>query len=673
MPPEESDAIAAAGGDPAATAEDGTHAPRIRLPARKLIGLVQLSASIGPLADRNAMLAPGAISVIEGIPDDLLDLFKSLLRYLLPEGWASVTSALASRPGTPYLITLNPEVLDGKVSKFAQLAFSKGLSRAIDARAPILLLLPKVAAMPDALKSKAVQHMDCAPLSLDVLIAALRATHSATGRIDEAAVRAALPADIDLSDLDPVAISLAMRAPTARAVAEQLSALMSGSDEVSNPGPWLEDIHCDTPALRAARQIVRDLRRWKNGEVSWQDLTRTLLLYGPPGTGKSWIARAMGNSAGFNVVTGTFGQWQSEGHLGDMLGAMRRSFAEARSKAPCVLIIDEIDAVGSREDRERHNYNYKVQVINAFLAAMDSISREEGVIVVGTCNHPEQIDPAVMRPGRFDMKIALPLPDVDALFGVFRHCLPDWREADLRDLAAGAVGCSAADVDAVIRQARAAARAYNKELTPAALRKVFQINHPPEIERRVALHECGHAIACKILEIGPVKRVMIDRDGGGGVTFEADAKHGTVGDLRNRLTQLMAGRAAEHLVLGSVSAGAGGGADSDLAKATTLACAIHTQYGLGIHGSAWLGGSDASLLRDPTLLSCVRREVLQAEKHARQILWPHLVLLGEMASALVQCRDMDGAEAAHWLSQVGPAVTSAGQQAVARDVDAPGA
>ena len=651
--PEEFDAIAAAGGDPTATADDGSCAPRIRLPARRLIALIRLAASIGSQADRDAMLAPGAITVIGGIPDALVDLVKSQLCFALPSSCSVASSSPASNSGEPYLITLVPDVLNGKIGKLGQSAFAKALAEAVDACAPILVLLPAAVDRPDGLDNELVRHSRFSPLSLDVLIAALRETHSATGRIDEAAVRAALPTEPDLSDLDPVAISLAMRAPTARQVAEQIAAITGKATVAPDLGPWLEDIHGDTPALRAARQIVRDLRGWKTGDVSWRDLTRTLLLYGPPGTGKSWIARAMGNSAGFNVVTGTFGQWQSEGHLGDMLGAMRKTFAEARSKAPCVLIIDEIDAVGSREDRERHNYNYKVQVINAFLAAMDSISHEEGVVVVGTCNHPEQIDPAVMRAGRFDMKIALPLPDADSLFGLFRHSLPDWREADLRDLAAGAVGCSAADVDATIRQARAVTRAKNRELTPTDLRNLFQIGQPPEIDRRIALHECGHAILCAALRIGPVTRVMIDREGGGGVTFNANAKHGTIEDLRDRLCQMMAGRAAEQLVLGSISAGAGGAPDSDLAKATTLACAIHTQYGLGIHGPTWLGGSDVMLLRDPTLLSCIRREVSEAEKRARAILIANRPILEAMAAALMRCRDMDEAESQHWLGQVG--------------------
>lgn len=112
-----------------------------------------------------------------------------------------------------------------------------------------------------------------------------------------------------------------------------------------------------------------------------------------------------------------------------MLREMRRTFAEARAKAPTVLIIDEIDAVGSREDRDQHNRSYRTQVINAFLAEMDAISRNEGVIVVGTCNNPEMIDPAVLRAGRFDMKVAMPLPDAESLFSVFRHCLPDCAAA----------------------------------------------------------------------------------------------------------------------------------------------------------------------------------------------------------------------------------------------------
>lgn len=651
--PEEFDAIGDAGGDPAATASNGASQPRIRLPASKLIPLLRLVATIGAVRDRDAMLAPGAITVITGVPDNMLDQLKKLLTHIISANWSVATALKYGTQSRDCLITLNPEVSDGKISRYAQTAFERDLVVAIDRQAPLLVLLPIGAATaPTILANPLVSRKVFAPLDSEILIRALRATHSATGRIDEAAVRAALPNDATLAELDALALTLAMRAPVAKAVAEQITAMATGPQRSAADGPRLEDIHGDTPALRAARQIVRDLRMWKAGEVGWQDLTRTLLLYGPPGTGKSWIARAMGNSSGFSVVTGTFGEWQAAGHLGDMLREMRRTFAEARVKAPSVLIIDEIDAVGSRDDRDQHNRSYRTQVINAFLAEMDSIAREEGVIVVGTCNHPNMIDPAVLRAGRFDMKVSLPLPDAKGLFGIFRHCLPDWREADLRDLAARAVGSSAADVDAAIRQARAIARGQKRDMTHDDLRKVFIIDHDPDIDRRVALHECGHAIICAALNLGPVRRIFLGREGGGGTVFTAREKPGLLSDLQDRLTQILAGRAAERLMLGDISAGAGGSADSDLAQATMIASGIQMRYGLGGHGPVWTADPETLLALDPDTLFRVRRELETAEKRATQILSGHRSLLEEMAEALAASRDMDRAEAEGWLARV---------------------
>ncbi|WP_418024481.1 AAA family ATPase [Paracoccus sp. TD-10] len=659
--PEEHHAIAEAGGDPAATAEDGASQPRIRLPAGKLIPLLRLAASIGSLKDRDAMLVPGAITVIEGIPGSLIDALKKLLPHTLPQGWSLAMSMGRLPRDKPCLLVLGPELMNGKISDHAERGFAAELATAIDMRIPILILLPEIAKAPSVLHHPPVKRRTFVPLTVEILIVALRATHSATGRIDEAAVRAALPSDAALSELEPLTLGLAMRAPTAKAVAERIAALTVKAPRAAADGPWLEDIHGDTPALRAARQIVRDLRGWKKGEVGWQDLTRTLLLYGPPGTGKSWIARAMGNSAGFSVVTGTFGQWQAAGHLGDMLREMRRTFAEARAKAPTVLIIDEIDAVGSREDRDQHNRSYRTQVINAFLAEMDAIAREEGVVVVGTCNHPEMIDPAVLRAGRFDMRVNVPLPDAEGLFSVFRHCLPDWRVADLRDLAARAVGCSAADIDAAIRQARAVARGAKRDMTVSDLQRVFRITHDPEIDRRVALHECGHAITCAALRLGPVKRMFLDRNGGGGTLFDAEAKHGVLQDMQDRLAQLLAGRAAERLVLGDISAGAGGSQDSDLAQATMIATSIQTRYGLGAQGPVWTADPDTLIALDPDVLFRVRRELEAAEKRATQILNSHRDLLEEMAGALAASRDMDRAEAESWLARVRSAASDEGQ------------
>ncbi|WP_241565314.1 AAA family ATPase, partial [Paenirhodobacter populi] len=400
LPDEIAQTLRDAGGDPFAVSVTGTDAPAIPLPAGALLTVVRLAASFGAEGIA-AALRPGAVTVLRGVLPDDTELLRSMLAHLLPPDWQVKDPMRGTRPGPDALVFLEASRdSKGKLSDLAVFDLRRKIRAALDSATPVLIALAPDIDLPPALMPQALEQRRFAPVTADILIAALCASHSATRRIDEEAVRAALPPEVQLADLPMLGFSLAMQAKTARAVAERIAAMVAKAAPGPDTGPWLEDIHGDTPALRAARQIVRDLRGWKTGAVAWADLTRTLLLYGPPGTGKSWIARAMGNSAGFSVVSGTFGQWQAAGHLGDMLREMRKTFADARASAPSVLIIDEIDAVGSREDRDRHNFNYKVQVISAFLAEMDSIAREEGVIVIGTCNHPELIDPAVLRAGR---------------------------------------------------------------------------------------------------------------------------------------------------------------------------------------------------------------------------------------------------------------------------------
>ena len=156
--------------------------------------------------------------------------------------------------------------------------------------------------------------------------------------------------------------------------------------------------------------------------------------------------------------------WNEPGIVGKVLDAgaygvicpMENTEAEARARAPAVLILDELDAVGNRGDNAGPNQNYRVQVINAFLALMDEIARAPGVIVVATCNHIELIDPAVLRPGRFDLRVEVPLPDAATLAGVLRRHLA-LPEAEVSVLARHCVGLSLAECDAELRAARGGA------------------------------------------------------------------------------------------------------------------------------------------------------------------------------------------------------------------------
>ena len=416
----------------------------------------------------------------------------------------------------------------------------------------------------------------------------------------------------------------------------------------------------DSPALTAARCLVDDLQSWQTGRTRWTDLSRSLLFYGPPGTGKTWLARAMGNSAGIAMVTGSFAEWQAAGHLGDMLRAMRQAFAEARRQTPAMLFVDEIDAVGSREDGDRHGSSYRLQVINAFLAEMDSIAREEGVIVVGACNDPSRIDPAVLRQGRFDLRIAVPLPDSSAIQGILEHHLGNsFQEGELTNLAITCIGQSAAAIDAAIRAARSEARHTGQALTPELIRRQLGIADSTDsqvrdgLDRRIALHECGHALVAAALDRGQPTRILITPEGG--EIHRGDATHGAcLADHLAELTVLMAGRAAEGLILGEISSGAGGSDGSDLARATSLALEIETQSGLGVMGPVWSDTPAAIALREPAIHQRIRQRLEEAERAASVILTAHRALLQRMASDLQHHRELAGAELMSWLAQVMP-------------------
>ncbi len=339
-----------------------------------------------------------------------------------------------------------------------------------------------------------------------------------------------------------------------------------------------------------------------------------------------------------------------------MLREMRASFAEARRRAPCLLIIDEIDAVGSRSDADRHASNYRTQVISTFLAELDAISREEGVIVVGTCNHPDRMDPAILRAGRMDIKIKVPLPDADAILAILRHHLvEDIADSELGSLAPLAVGHSAAELDAAIRAARSDARHSRKALNIAMLREHLNIDPSGEnapLLWRIAVHEAGHAIMGTALQLGRIDSIQITADGGA-ILRQPIAHQGLLADIEAEMAYSLAGRAAEHLIFGEVSAGSGGPETSDLAKATRYALDIETTYGLGYEGLLWQSKPNEALLTTPAIRDRVRHRLVCAERHAAAILTKHRAVLEALADELVQKRSMPAAEIEPFLRKVG--------------------
>lgn len=390
------------------------------------------------------------------------------------------------------------------------------------------------------------------------------------------------------------------------------------------PGPTLADLHGMDEATAWGRDLIHDLEDYAGGVIPWTAVDRGGLLYGPPGTGKTTFARALAKSAGLPLVTGSHSEWQAAGHQGEMLRAMRASFDKARALAPCILFIDEIDAFPSRTTLEGKNRDYMVQVVNGLLELLDGTAGRPGVVTVAACNHPGLLDPALVRPGRFDRLIPIPLPDEAALMGILRHHLgaDHLPDACLRDVARAGSGATGADCEQWVRGARRMARRAGRPLESEDLS--FQVPRPParsaDFIRRLSVHEAGHAVAAILETPGTLVAASIrpNRETDGGVLTRRP-EIGTAVEILAQIRAMLAGRVAEELLLGSGTIGAGGNAASDLAQATVLAASMAASYGLD-GGLTWIGEITTDnvmvcLRTSPAL--AVRVEALLAEQHRK--------------------------------------------------------
>lgn len=188
-----------------------------------------------------------------------------------------------------------------------------------------------------------------------------------------------------------------------------------------------------------AIDLKSDLQSWREGQLNWSEISTKLLLSGPPGTGKTTFARALCNTLQVPLLVTSVASWLEPGYLGDVLKRMSQAFETARSHAPAILFIDELDNIGSRggSRREQHD-DYWRSLINRLLELLDGTSKTDGVIVVAATNLPEMIDPALLRSGRLEKHVVIPLPDVDALSGILAQHLA----ADLASVLSSAPPCS---------------------------------------------------------------------------------------------------------------------------------------------------------------------------------------------------------------------------------------
>jgi hypothetical protein len=446
-------------------------------------------------------------------------------------------------------------------------------------------------------------------------------------------------------------LKLAVRADLgADASYARLTRLVSEGHQTVSDGPRLADLSGLGAAKDWGLRLATDLKAYAAGELNWAAVDRGCLLSGAPGTGKTSFARALAREAGVHFTATSYSQWQAhrEGHLGHVTQAIRNAFAEAQRNAPSILFIDEIDTIPARGSGT-WNDDWWTAITNTLLECLDGYEKREGVVVIAACNDPSRLDPALVRSGRLDRRIAIPLPDVPALVGIFRtHLGQDLQGVDLRPAAVAARGKTGADVERFVREARSHARRAGATLSLRHLIDAVRAGEPElsiDFRRRLATHEAGHAVAMLAFgERDPVA-LLIGGDGGLAQSEVTELRAYTREHLDNHIVMLLAGRAAEELVFGNCTAGAGGSERSDLGLATELAIDLETTLGLGRSGLVRLPTDSArDLILHQHLHDAVQATLDAAYVRALDVLAANRPTLEALADALFEAGYLDRAE-----------------------------
>jgi cell division protease FtsH len=412
-------------------------------------------------------------------------------------------------------------------------------------------------------------------------------------------------------------------------------------------------------------------------------IPKGVLLVGPPGTGKTLLARAIAGEAGvpfFSISGSDF----VEMFVGVGASRVRDLFVQGKKNAPCIIFIDEIDAVGRHRGAGLGGgHDEREQTLNQLLVEMDGFETNEGVILIAATNRPDVLDPALLRPGRFDRRVVVPRPDVkgrEGILNVHIRRVPIADDVDVALLARQTPGFAGADLEnLVIAAALLAARQTKEQVEMAdfeiAKDKVMMGSERRsmiislEERRNTAYHESGHALVAKLLPgAEPVHKVtIIPRGMALGLTQQVpiDDRHTYSREyLLNNLSILFGGRAAEELILGETTTGAG----NDLERATDLARKMVCEWGMSDKlGPMTFGKQEEEIFlgRDFTqrvdysettavqIDGEVRRLILETYERAKLLLRRNLAVLHKMAEALLERESLDGGEIDEIIRQVG--------------------
>lgn len=422
------------------------------------------------------------------------------------------------------------------------------------------------------------------------------------------------------------------------------------------------------------QEIVEFLKQPKKFVELGARIPKGVLLVGPPGTGKTLLAKAVSGEAGvpfFSISGSDF----VEMFVGVGASRVRDLFEQAKKNAPSIVFIDEIDAVGRHRGAGLGGgHDEREQTLNQLLVEMDGFGINEGVIILAATNRADILDPALLRPGRFDRRVVVGLPDIkgrEEILRVHARNKPLADDVDLKDLAKTTPGFTGADLENLLNEAALlAARKNNTKIAMLEIKEAtFKVVMGPEKKSRVmsekekkltAFHEAGHAIAVRMASTtDKVDRISIIPAGmAGGYTAykpEEDKNYHTKSQLIERIIIAMGGRAAEELVLGEISTGAGG----DLKSANSVARNMIMRYGMSekLENMIFGGDNDEVFIgRDfaqtrnysEEVAAQIDREVKgiieNAYKKTIDILKENMTVLHKVAEALIEKEKLEGSE-----------------------------
>ena len=446
----------------------------------------------------------------------------------------------------------------------------------------------------------------------------------------------------------------------------------------STKGIRFDDVAGEDEAKESLAEIVDYLHNPQKYTDVGASMPKGVLLVGPPGTGKTMLAKAVAGEANvpfFSISGSEF----VEMFVGMGASKVRDLFKQAKEKAPCIVFIDEIDAIGKKRDNQLSSNDEREQTLNQLLTEMDGFDDNNGVIILAATNRPESLDPALTRPGRFDRRVPVELPDLagrEAILKVHAKKIKTSDDVDFHTIARMASGASGAELANMINEAALRAVRNNRtvvteadleesiEVVIAGYQKKSAVLSDKE-KKTVAYHEIGHAlVAAMQSHSAPVQKITIIPRTSGALGYTMQVETGdkylmSKDELANKICTFTGGRAAEEVVFGEITTGA----SNDIEQATKLARAMITRYGMSEEfdmvaletvNNQYLGG-DTSLACSTATQQEIDKMVISLVKSqhekAIQILKDNRKALDALAKYLYEKETITGEEFMHVLKQ----------------------